>query len=227
MPKRALYASRIKNCTKLTFWRFQAAWAEWRLAGSAARSGQGPSTPTRGTIHAATAGLVTSSFFSLLFEKHHAFRGGLIINDLSSGKALFHPFKWLFILNATSVASLVFKESQLKVVVLKIVRYGLGLPIKRCLYTKLRVIYLGRDPWRDFWANALPSRPVSACRVLNFWETRQPSAMKNQTEKWLHYYSCDSNCRSVANCSNGLKVLSGNVSIRRHGEIYGRQHGSN
>ena len=43
----------------------------------------------------------------------------------------------------------------------------------------------------------------------------------------LLQYSCDSNCRSVANCSNGLKVLSCNGSIRRHGEIYGRQHGSN
>ena len=41
------------------------------------------------------------------------------------------------------------------------------------------------------------------------------------------HYSCDSNCRSDANGSNGLKVLSCNGSIRRHGEIYGRQHGLN
>ena len=40
-------------------------------------------------------------------------------------------------------------------------------------------------------------------------------------------YSCDSNCRSVVICSNRLKVLSCNGSIRRHCEIYGRQHGSN
>ena len=37
-------------------------------------------------------------------------------------------------------------------------------------------------------------------------------------------YSCESNSRSVA---NGLKVLSCNGAIRRHGEIYGRQHGLN
>ena len=40
-------------------------------------------------------------------------------------------------------------------------------------------------------------------------------------------YSYDSNCRNVANCGNGLKVLSCNGSIKRHGEIYGRQHGLN
>ena len=40
-------------------------------------------------------------------------------------------------------------------------------------------------------------------------------------------YSCDSNCRSVVICNNGLKVLSCNGSIRRHGEIYGLQHGLN
>ena len=48
--------------------------------------------------------------------------------------------------------------------------------------------------------------------------------------KWFfnnYTYSCDSNCRSVANCGNGLKVLSSNGSIRRHGEICGCQHGSN
>ena len=44
--------------------------------------------------------------------------------------------------------------------------------------------------------------------------------------KTLAKYSCDSNCRSVVNCSNGLKDLSCNGSIRRHVEIYGRLHGS-
>ena len=42
-------------------------------------------------------------------------------------------------------------------------------------------------------------------------------------EVFLPLYSCDSNCRTVANCSNGLKVLSCDGSIRRHGKIYGHK----